>query len=242
MEHLRSDIAELPQLGVGDALDGAGVLHDLGVGHEEAGDVGPVFVDVGVQRRRRQSAGDVAAAAGEGLDAAVGHGPVEAGDHHPAAGGGAAQGLVAGGLIHGAVQPEAEPADAVQKIVAQIVRHEAGGEVLAPAHQLVLTDATVHLLPQGGELRLQRCGQVQLVPDGEIAAADHVEHSVTADAILQVGVAQIQQVRQFVVVPTALSGGADHHHTAAGVRVHNGLHLGKLMGVGHRGAAEFQYL
>ena len=125
MEHLRSDIAELPQLGVGDALDGAGVLHDFGVGHKEAGDVGPVLVDVGVQRRRRQSAGDVAAAAGEGLDAAVGHGTVEAGDHHPAAGGSAAQGLVAGGLIHGTVQPEAKPADAVQKIVAQIAMRRA---------------------------------------------------------------------------------------------------------------------
>ena len=140
-----------------------------------------VFVNV-AERRAAQADGC------RNIEHAVGHGPVEAGDHHPAAGGGAAQGLVAGGLIHGTVQPEAEPADAVQKIVAQIVRHEAGGEVLAPAHQLVLTDATVHFLPQGGELRLQRCGQVQLVPDGEIAAADHVEHGVAADAVLQVGV------------------------------------------------------
>ena len=96
VEHLRSDIAELPQLGVGDALDGAGVLHDLGVGHEEAGDVSPVFVDVGVSAAAARAPVISAAAAGEGLDAAVGHGPRSRGDH-PAARGGAAQGLVAGG-------------------------------------------------------------------------------------------------------------------------------------------------
>ena len=44
-----------------------------------------------------------------------------------------------------------------------------------------------------------------------------------------------------MVVPTALSA-ALTTTTRLGSGVHNGLHLGKLMGVGHGGAAEFQYL
>ena len=58
----------------------------------------------------------------------------------------------------------------------------------------------------------------------------------------EITVQATQENKPCLLYTSALSGGADHHHTAAGVRVHNGLHLGKLMGVGHRGAAEFQYL
>ena len=241
MKHLRADVAQLAQLRVGDALDGARVGHDLGIGHQEAGHVRPVLVHVGVQRRRRQRAGDVAAAAGEGVDAAVGQHAVEAGDDHPAAGGRPLQGLIADLLIHGAVHAEVQPHGAVQKIKAQIVGHEPRREVFAPAHQLVGGDALVHLLAQGVELLLQRGGQSQLVPDLQIAAAHHVEHRVAAAAVLQVGVAQIQQVGDLMVVLEPLTGGADHHHAAAGVGLHNGAHLAELLGVRHGRTAEFQH-
>ncbi len=58
---------------------GRGSFDDLGVGHEEAGHVRPVLVHIRVERGRGQRAGDVAAAAGEGLDRAVGHDAVKAG-------------------------------------------------------------------------------------------------------------------------------------------------------------------
>ena len=175
------------------------------------------------------------------MDAAVGHGPVESGDHHTAARCGPAQILVAGLLIHRAVQPELQPQGAVQKAVAQIVRHQLRREVLAPGHQLVGADALVHLLPQGVKLRLQRCPQPQLVPDPHITGADHLIDGVAADAVLQVRVAQIQQVGDLVVVFVPLAGGADHHHTAAVVRPHDIPHLGELFRVRHGRAAEFQY-
>ncbi len=54
------------------------------IGHQDTGDIRPVFVNVRVQSRRRKRTGDVAAAAGEGFDVAVGHHAVEnswANDH-----------------------------------------------------------------------------------------------------------------------------------------------------------------
>ena len=241
VEHLCADIAELAELGVGDALDGLGVLDDLGVRHQEAGHIRPVLVHVGVQRRRGQCAGDVAAAAGKRVDAAVGHGPVESRNDHPPARRGTAQVLIAGLLVYRAVQLELQPQGAVQKIKAQIVRHQLRREVLAAGYQLIGADALVHLLPQGGKLRLQRGLQPQRVADGHIAGADHVIDTVAADAVLQVCVAQIQQVRDLVVVLVPLTGGTDHHHAAAVVSPHNVPYLGELFFVRHGRAAEFQY-
>ena len=241
MEHLSADVAQLAELGVGDALDGTGIIYDLGVGHKEAGDIRPVFVDIGIQRRRRQRAGDVAAAAGEGVDAAVGHDAVEAGDDHPAAGGRPAEVLVALVLIYRAVQPELQPQGAVQKVKAQVVSHEPGGKILAPGHQLIGADALFHFGAERVELLLQRSGQMQGVPDLQIAAADHIEHAVAADAVLQVGVAQVQQVGDLMVVLEPLAGSTDHHHAAAGVSLHDGADLCELGLVRHGRAAEFQH-
>ena len=240
MEHLCADIAELAELGVGDALDGLGVLDDLGVRHQEAGHIRPVLVHVGVQRRRGQCAGNVAAAAGKRVDAAVGHGPVESRNDHPPARRGTAQVLIAGLLVYRAVQLELQPQGAVQKIKAQIVRHQLRREVLAAGYQLIGADALVHLLPQGGKLRLQRGLQPQRVADGHIAGADHVIDTVAADAVLQMCVAQIQQVRDLVIVLIALACGAHDDDAAALVRGDDGADLFKLCGVRHGRSAEFQ--
>ena len=175
------------------------------------------------------------------MDAAVRHGSVKAGDHHAAARCGAAQILVADVLIHRAVQPELQPQGAVQKIIAQIIRHQPRGKVLAAGYQLVGADPLVHPRPQGVELLLQRGLQPQRITDGHIAGADHLIDGVAADAVLQMGVTQIQQVCDLMVVLVPLAGGADHHHAAAVVRPHNVPHLGELFLVRHGRAAEFQY-
>ena len=241
MEHLRADVAQLTQLGVGNALDGPRIGYDLGVGHQEAGHVRPVLIHVGVQRRRRQRTGDVAAAPAEGVDAAVRQHAVEAGNDHLPPAGRMDQSLIAGLLVHRAVHAEVQPQAAVQKVKAQAVGHDPGGEILAPAHQLIGGDALVHLGAQGVEFRLQRRGQPQLVPDLQIPAAYHIEYTVAADAVLQVGVAQIQQVRDLVIVLEPFSGGADHHHPAGGVCLHDGAYFFQLVGVRHGRSAEFQH-
>lgn len=82
MKHLGPGIAQLPELVVGDLGDGLGIVYDPGVRHQDTGDIGPVFIDVGIQGRSGQGTRDIAAATGKGLDLAIGQLTVEAGDHH----------------------------------------------------------------------------------------------------------------------------------------------------------------
>ena len=124
VQHLRADEAQLAQLVIRDALDGQRVGHDARVGHEDAGHVRPVFVHVGIQRRGRERAGDVAAAAGERADLAVGRHAVKAGDDDIAAVGQALQFGVGRLLVDRAVKAEAHPQLRVEKRVAEVVRHE----------------------------------------------------------------------------------------------------------------------
>lgn len=63
MQHLRAAVGKLAQLAVGRALDGARMIDDAGIGHQNAGDIRPVFVDIRIQRRRGQRTRDIRAAA-----------------------------------------------------------------------------------------------------------------------------------------------------------------------------------
>ena len=72
VEHVGAHVGQLSELPVGDGLNGGGILHDPGVGHQEAGNVGPVFIKVGVEGAGHQRAGHIGAASGKGGDGAVG--------------------------------------------------------------------------------------------------------------------------------------------------------------------------
>ena len=52
--------------------------------------------------------------------------------------------------------------------------------------------------------------------------------------------AEIEQIGDLMVAGEALARRGNDDHAAGGVCVHDGLHLGELMRVGKRGAAEFQ--
>ena len=242
MKHLRAQIAQLPQLAVCHPANGRRVLHDAGVRHQDAGHVCPVLVHVGVQRRRRQRAGDIAAAPGQSHHSAVRHGAVETGDHHPLAVRRLAQGLIAGLLIHGAVKLELQPQGRVQKGIAQILRHQPGGEVLPPGGQILLIRlAGAHPLPQGVKLPVQVQSQPAVIGDLLIPLADQGKDLLTADAVFQVGAAQIQQIRDLMILLIPFTGGGHHDDAAGRIAFHNGLHFGKLHGIRHGGAAEFCY-
>ena len=242
VEHLGTAVAQLPQLVVGDLGNGLGILHNPGVRHEDAGYIGPVFVDIRVQSRRGQSAGNVAAAPGKGFDFAVGQLAVEAGNHHAGAGHQHPQGFVAGFLVHAAVKAELDPVRRVNELEAQKIRHEPGGEIFAPAGQFVLGDGfVVQLGLQGGKFRLQIDGQVQIPGDFPVAGGDHFKNAGAVHTVLGVGIAQIQKIRDFVVLLVALAGGGYDHHPAVRVSQQNVPDFPVLARVRHGGAAEFDY-
>ena len=108
-----------------------------------------------------------AAAPREGVDGAVGHGAVESGDHRAVA----KQHLIAQCLVgylpvHSAVHVEHYPVCRVHELEAQVGRHQLGGEILAPADQLLLGHfLRVDALFQSLQLRLQCQIKPQLIPD-----------------------------------------------------------------------------
>ena len=243
VKHLRAGIAQLPKLVVGDFRDSLRIVHDPGVGHEDAGHVRPVLVHVRVQRRRRQRAGDIAAAPGEGMDGAVGHGAVESGDHRAVA----KQHLIAQRLVghlpvHGAVHVEHYPVCRVHELEAEVGRHQFGGEILAPADQLLLGHVLrVDALFQSLQLRLQRQVKPQLIPDVQIAGRDHVKNAAAVHAVLDMGIAQIEKVGQLMVIAEPLARGGDHHDPALRVGQKDIPYLAVLAGIRHGAAAEFDY-
>ena len=135
---------------------------------------------------------------------------------------------------------EEEPLCGVDEGKAQIFGHEQGGEILAPGHQLLPGDAVVHLLPQGGKFALQIGLQIQLVTNLGVALLNEAKNVVIGDTVLDVGVAQVEQVGDFVVVGETFSCGGHDHHPAGGVRADDVADLLILFGVGHGGSAKFQ--
>ena len=240
MEHLRAGIAQLPQLVVGDLGDGGRIVHNPGVGHEDAGHVRPVFVYVRIQRGGGQRAGDVGAAPGEGADLAVGHPAVEAGNDHAEALVPLFQQLIGGALVHGAVVFEAHPVRRVHESEAQIGGHQPGGEIFAPAGQLILADhLAVQPAFQGGELGFQIQLDAQLIPDLQIAGADHLKNIGAVHPILGVGVAQVEQIGDLVVAAEALARRGHDHHPPLRVGQQDIPHLAVLIGIRHGASAEF---
>ena len=144
VQHLGAHVAQLPQLAVGDALDGPGVLHDARIRHQDPGNIGPVFVHIGRKRRRCQSAGHIAAAAGQHPDMAIRHHAVKARNDDPALPGDTAQHFVGMLPVDLTVKGKLQPVGGIQKVIAQILRHQTGREIFPAGNQLILADPLLH--------------------------------------------------------------------------------------------------
>lgn len=109
MQHLRAAVGKLAQFAVGRALDGARMIDNTGIGHENAGDIRPVFIDIRIQRRRGQRARDIRAAARERAELTVRHQAIEARNDDALVPGQRAQRGIGFLLIDGAVIVEEQP-------------------------------------------------------------------------------------------------------------------------------------
>ena len=135
-----------------------------------------------------------------------------------------------------------DPVRRVDELEAQEVRHEPGGEILAPGGQLILGDGLlVQLGLQGRKLRLQVDGKAQVTDDLPVPGGDHLKDAGAVHPVLGVGKAQIQQVRDLVVLLVPLAGSGDDDHPPLRIRQQYIPDLSVLARVRHGGAAEFDY-
>ena len=238
VQDARAHVGELVHLVERDAADGARARHDARVGREEAGHIGPVLVEVGVERTGHDGARNVAAAAAEEPHVALGGGAVEARQHEAALAHHEVVDAVAGTLhVECAVVVEAHVVGRVGKRKAQVLAHELGGEVLASAHDVlggVALDAGRELV----ELLCHGIGEAELGLDAHEALLDVLEKGRAVNVVGAVRVDEVEQVGDLVVLGVALAGGRDHHEATRVVGLDDALDLLELAGVGDARAAE----
>ena len=239
VQDARTHVRKLAQLLVGNAGDGLSLGNNTRIGRIEARDVGPVLVQVGTQALGQDRAGDIAATTVEQLDLALTRRAVETG-HNKAA-------LLTvllhqlGGAIHAerTVVMERNNRRGIQERQAQVLGHQASGEVLAAAHKLLGgVAARAGALGKGRELLADGIGELQLVSDIKIALANVLEQLLTRHVILNVRVNQVEQVGHLGVALKAAAAGGNHHKTAGRVGIDDGLDLFEVFGVGDRRAAK----
>ena len=232
-------VRKLAQLLVGNARNRLSLRNNTRIGRIETRDVGPVLVQVGAQALGQNRAGNIAAATIEQLDLALTRRAVETG-HNKAA-------LLTvllhqlGGAVHAerTVVMKRNDRRGIQERQAQVLGHQASGEVLAAAHELLGgVAARAGALGKGRELLADGIGELQLVSDIKIALANVLEQLLTRHVILNVRVNQVEQVGHLGVALKAAAAGGNYHKTAGRVGIDNGLDLLEMFGVGDRRAAK----
>ena len=179
MKHGGAHIGKLPQFGIGNGLDDLGILHNAGIRHEKPGNIRPVFIHVRLNGPCHNGTGNIAAATGEGFNAAVPLSSIKAGNHHVNLGGKLLGPVLRGFIVIGAVGVEADQLRSVIEGEAQIVCKEQTVEVFSAAGRIVGGSAVFDVFLNGvelsGDIRLE--GKLPL--DGCIPVVDllpgHVE-------------------------------------------------------------------
>ena len=118
MEHICAGVSHFPKFIVGDLGNGIGIFYDSGVSHQNAGNIGPVFVYICIQRSGGQRTGDITATTGESTDTAVGHYTIETGGNHAFAFGLGAEGGVGLFGVHSAVNVKEHPLGSINEFKA----------------------------------------------------------------------------------------------------------------------------
>ena len=172
-------IGELAQLGKGDLGNRGRVPDDAGVRHQDAGDVSPVFVHIGIDGCRRNGAGDIATTAGHDPQPPGGQPAVEAGNHNTAAalerfGDGGVGGLA----VEGAVEGEEDAVGSVNEGITEVRRHELCREVLAARDDLVHGGVLAEAAAEGSQIGGDVHGDAEFVPDAGKALLDGLEDLV----------------------------------------------------------------
>ena len=192
VQHGGPHIAQLAQLGIRDHRDHLGVIHNARVRHEKSAHVSPVFVNVRLHRAGDDCSGDVAAAAGEGLDAAVALAAVETRHDDVLRIREFLCPLLRGFVVIGSVRVEADELRRVVKIKPEKVRKQQPAEVFPAACNIVLAragdDVFLDRREFGGDVRLEP----KIGLDGDVAFGDLIIWLVKGHAVGVLGIAKIE--------------------------------------------------
>ena len=240
----RAHIGKLAQLAVGDIVDDVRMLDDARVGRQHAGHVRPVLIQLCAHRAGHDRARHVGAAAGEGLDGAVGHRAVESGNNRL----GSlvekrAQACVGDVGVEVALVVEEDGARSVNELIAEVICQHDTVQVLAAAGSVIASDSSAEVLADLREFLVQAEGKSQVGDDTVVALPDGREGFRKILALNRyLVIAAVQHIGDLGVLLEALSGRGGNDVTSFGVGVNYISDLLKLLCVGERASAELYYL
>ena len=236
----RAHVGKLTQLTVGDGANGTRILHDAGVGHEKSGYVGPVLIQLGISGSRHDGAGHVRAAAAEGLDGAVGHHAIEAGND----GIGVllqllAQQTIGVLLVIGAVVLEADHRLGVNEAEAEVFCQNDGVEVFTAAGSEVAAGVVLNTVLNIFELARDVKIHAEITDDAVVSLLDLTE--ILGDILIVVRhfVAMVEHIGHLDVCREALSGSGSDHVVSVGVSLYDLCNAAELVGISQGRATEF---
>ena len=172
---------------------------------------------------------------------AIRHDAVKAGNDHAAILCDAAKRFVRMFPVNLAIEGKLEPLGSIEEIEAEVFRHEAGSKILPAGDQFILADALLHFLVEGRKLLIDIRGEAAIGRNGAVALRHHAEDAFGTDAVLQMCVAEIEKIGNFVVGRKALAGCGNNHNPAGRIRRDNLADFFELGRIGQGGTAEFNY-
>ena len=206
------------------------------VGAHQAVHVRPVFVETRAEGGGDPRAGNVRAAAGEGLNFAVGAASVKAGNHRA---GIAPRHFLNGDAgfrrVHATARVEVNQLRRVHEGQAGAAGEEHGAQALALGRGAIPGEGRV-----GGEGIEQAVhGNGQRFGDFLIARANGRENQAVVAALGGAGVGQQQKIRHLVVHAVAAAGRGEHDKPRPRRGGDQRAHAAEAVRVGHGAAAEF---
>ena len=240
MEHRGAHIGKLPQFFIGDAVDFFRILHDPRIRHEKAGNIRPVFIEIGTGRRGDNRTRHIRAAPGKGLDAAIRHASIKPGNHSPSRLQKPRLHMVdgLGGVVFSALI-EKHHFGGVDKFISQKVCQKKPIQIFAPARRIVLGSALHDVFPDGFQIFLDGNAQMKGIPDAHISLKDFPENLRRIMPILHGLLEHIQQIGHLCIVTVPLARRRRHNIAPLRVRLDNFLNFLQLGGVRQRTAPKF---
>ena len=93
----------------------------------------------------------------------------------------------------------------------------------------------------GLEFRIQVGIKAAALAYVHISFFDHLENGIIRHIVFKMGIAQVEKVRNLVVITAALARGRYHHHSSGRVGINDVLDFFKLSAGAQGGSSEFCY-
>ncbi len=242
MQHAGAHVGQLADFGVGDFRHRPRLVHDARVRHQQARDIGPVFVEHRARRARGDRTAHIRAAAGERAHPPLRIASIEAGhDVQPVGGGQARAEQVPGLRIDHTIRFDHHALGRLDKLRAEPGRKQQRTAILATRRRVIGTHPTCQLRAKRLEARLDTRSDTKLAFDAAKTRDDLREGRGEIGTDARRMMAEVQQIGDLGIPGIALARSGRHDDPTPLIGLDDRSHLVELFGAGQARAAELAH-